>query len=68
MGGFDADKARAAFGIPTEVALMAVIAVGHPGKLGELDESFHADEQGERSRKPLAEGFYAGEWGSSVVG
>jgi nitroreductase len=63
MGGFDADKVRAAFAIPEEVAVMAVIAVGHPGKVDELAEEFHAGEQEARVRKPLAEGFFSGAWG-----
>lgn len=67
MGGFDVDKTRAAFAIPDEVALLAVIAVGHPGKLEALDESFYTDEQAERVRKPLGEGFYRGSWGRSAI-
>lgn len=66
MGGFDVDKARMAFGIPDEVALLAVIAVGHPGELDQLNETFRDDEQGERVRKPLAEGFFSGTWGKPV--
>ncbi len=68
MGGFDADKARAAFGIPNEVDLIAAIAVGHPGKVNELHEDFREGESAERARKPLGEVFFAGGWGESVVG
>jgi nitroreductase len=66
MGGFDVDKTRAAFGIPEEVELMAVIAVGHPGSLDELHEDFREGEQAERARKPLGEGFFNGAWGVAV--
>lgn len=66
MGGFDADKARAAFGIPEAVDLMAVIAVGHPGAVDQLHEDFREGERAERSRKSLAEVFYRGEWGRPV--
>lgn len=67
MGGFDVDKTRAAFGIPDEVALMAVIAVGHPGRLDELHEEFRDGEQAARTRKPLSEGFFSGAWGQPVA-
>jgi nitroreductase len=67
MGGFDIDKTRATFGIPEDVALMAVIAVGHPGKLDELDEEFRDGELAARVRKPLSEGFFSGTWGTPVA-
>jgi nitroreductase len=67
MGGFDVDKARVAFVIPEEVAVMAVIAVGHPGTVDELDEEFRDGEQAARVRKPLGEGFFSGAWGKPVV-
>lgn len=68
MGGFDTDKIRADFSIPEEVALMAVIAVGHPGRVDELHEDFRGGEKAERARNPLGETFFAGGWGVSVVG
>jgi len=66
MGGFDADKMRAVFGIPDEVELMAVIAVGHPGAMDELHEDFQTMENAARERKPLGDGFFAGQWGVPV--
>jgi nitroreductase len=68
MGGFDPDKARAAFGIPNEVELMAVIAAGHPGAMDELHEDFQAMENAARARKPLGDGFFNGAWGKPVTG
>lgn len=52
MGGFDHDKARAAFGVPDEYELGAVAAIGYP--LGEAPS---------RSRKPLSELVFSGAWG-----
>jgi len=66
MGGFDADRARARFGIPPEVDLLAVIAVGHPGAPDELAEELRGAEQEPRSRAPLGERFFRGGWGSPV--
>ncbi|HEC19000.1 MAG TPA: nitroreductase [Gammaproteobacteria bacterium] len=68
MGGFDVDKTRKAFGIPAEVELMAVIAVGYPGKLEELVEEFRTMEQAGRIRKPLGEECFRGEWGKPLCG
>ena len=65
MGGYDIDKVRAAFAIPDEVNIMAVIAVGHPGAVSELHEDFRKDEEGARARKPIGERFFAGCWGQA---
>ena len=62
MGGFDAEKARATFAIPTEFTPMAVVALGYQTHVGELDEGFHALETGERSRRNMGEHFFAGAW------
>ena len=58
MGGFDAAKARAAFGIPEEYTPMAMIAVGYQASPDVLDDETKAKELKPRSRKPLAEHFF----------
>ena len=68
MGGFDADKARAAFGIPAEYTPMAMIAVGYQAEPDILDEETKAKELRPRARKPLAERFYEGGWGQGYKG
>lgn len=68
MGGFDVEQARAAFGIPDEVELMAVIAVGYHGALNTLHEDFQGMEDAARERKPLGDNFFAGQWGRPVSG
>ncbi|NOX76662.1 MAG: nitroreductase family protein [Gammaproteobacteria bacterium] len=67
MGGFDVDRARATFGIPPEVDVLAAIAVGHPGALDELAEDFRDAEQQARFRAPLGERFFRGNWGNPLL-
>jgi nitroreductase len=67
MGGFDAEKARAAFGIPADYTPMAMIAVGHQASADVLDEETKAKELKGRGRKPLAERFFEGGWGKGVT-
>lgn len=67
MGGFDADKARAAFAIPAEYTPMAMIAVGYQTEPEILDEETKKKELAPRARKPLAERFFEGGWGKGIV-
>jgi nitroreductase len=67
MGGFDADKARAAFGIPADYTLMAMIAVGYQAAPEVLDEETKKKELAPRGRKPLGERFFEGGWGKGVT-
>jgi nitroreductase len=63
MGGYDQEKARAAFEIPAEYVLGSVIALGyqdHPDALG--DKELIEREVGPRQRKPLSE-FVFSAWG-----
>ena len=68
MGGFDVEKARAAFGIPAEYTLLAMIAVGYQTTPEILDDETKAKELRPRSRKALAERFYEGGWGQGYKG
>ena len=67
MGGWDADKARAAFAIPPEYTPMAMIAVGYQASPEILDDETKAKEMRPRGRKPVAERFYEGGWGKGVA-
>ena len=67
MGGFDAEKARAAFGIPVEYTPMAMIAVGYQTAPDVLDEETKKKELTPRARKPLAERFFEGGWGKGIA-
>jgi len=67
MGGFDAEKARAAFGIPAEYTPMAMIAVGYQAAPDVLDEETKKKELIPRARKPLGERFFEGGWGKGFA-
>lgn len=66
MGGFDAEKMRAAFAIPADYTPMAVIAVGYQAEPDILDEETKAKELRPRARKPLPERFFEGGWEKPV--
>lgn len=66
MGGYDAERARAAFGIPAEYTPMAMIAVGCQASPDVLDEDTRAKELRPRSRKALTECFFEGSWAKPV--
>ncbi len=67
MGGFDAEKARAAFAIPAEYTPMAMIAVGYQTTPDILDEETKAKELRPRGRKPLGEKYFEGGWGKGIA-
>ena len=67
MGGFDADKARAAFEIPTDYTPMAMIAVGYQAAPEVLDEETKKKELAPRARKPIADKFFEGDWGKGIA-
>lgn len=45
LGGFDAEAARAGLGVPADHAIQCMVALGKPGRLEDLPESFRAREQ-----------------------
>ena len=67
MGGFDAEKARAAFEIPAEYTPMAMIAVGYQAAPEVLDEETKKKELTPRARKPLADKFFEGGWSKGIA-
>jgi nitroreductase len=62
MGGFDRDAFRAAFSIPDDVQLIAMVAIGHFGDANRLDEALREREAAPRARKPLGETAFEGAW------
>jgi nitroreductase len=66
MGGFDAEKAREVFRLPSGCKPMAMMAVGYQAGLEVLDDDFKAIEVAGRSRVALAERFFAGMWGQGI--
>lgn len=55
MAGYDEAKARDFFFIGEEFEPMAMIVVGHPGKIADLSDDLQKRESADRSRLPLEE-------------
>lgn len=66
MGGFDVEATRAAFEIPEQFTLMAMIAVGYAADIKTVTGDALARETAERQRKPLAELFFDSAWEKSI--
>ncbi|MDP3743237.1 MAG: nitroreductase family protein [Methylotenera sp.] len=67
MGGFNADAARDAFAIPAQYIPMAMIAVGYPADIANLEGEILSRETAMRNRRPLNELFFANSWDKPVV-
>lgn len=67
MGGFDADKARAAFKVPEQYHILPMVAVGYQAAIESLSGEVKERELAERSRKPLGELFFNGVWDTPIV-
>jgi hypothetical protein len=59
MAGFDYQRARTELGVPEEYSVDAMIAVGHPGKVGDLAEKDKIREM-QSSRRPVRESVFEG--------
>lgn len=64
MAGFNADGARAAFGVPEDVRPVAVVAVGSLGDYATVDPAVIERDARGRQRLPLAEVAFRGSWGT----
>lgn len=62
MSGFDPNAFRAAFKLPTDVDVIAIISLGHYGDVDKLDPVLREREKSVRQRLPLAEIAYGGAW------
>lgn len=67
MGGFDADKARATFNVPERYQILAMVTVGYQADVESLTGETKERETAARSRKPLNELFFNGQWDQSIV-
>ncbi|NOT12118.1 MAG: nitroreductase family protein [Methylococcaceae bacterium] len=67
MGGFDADKARAFFNLPEGCQPMSMMAVGYQADADVLSDDLKEVELAVRSRVPLEQRFYFGQWPSDLV-
>lgn len=66
MGGFDLKKTQSEFNIPADFTPMAMIALGYQCTVDHLAEDFQEAEVAPRSRNPLNQHFFLGEWGQGV--
>lgn len=67
MGGFDPDKARTILSIPEGYQPLVVMALGYPGTPDTLPDELREREIAPRSRKPLQEFAFEGQWEQSVL-
>lgn len=66
MAGFDVEKARADLRIPAGYEPVAMIAIGYPGNPDILPERLRERELGPRSRRPIGEWTFGGQWGTRI--
>ena len=62
MAGFDADKVRQEFNLPTDVEPVTFTTLGHLGTPDQLEEPNRTRETAPRTRKPVSEIAFAGEF------
>jgi nitroreductase len=66
MGGFSADKARELFAIPERYTPLSMMAVGYQLPEARLPEALRGRELAPRTRNPLQDHFFGGEWGKGL--
>jgi nitroreductase len=67
MGGFDEEKLKATFNIPSNFRAMAMIAVGYQTHEETLEEQFRTLEIAERFRRPLGSTFFDSQWEKPII-
>jgi hypothetical protein len=67
MGGFDVEKTRQLFQIPSQYDLMSFIAIGYPLAIDKMSEASLIKEKEARKRKPLREIFFINQWGEKSL-
>ncbi|AKR43595.1 nitroreductase family protein [Methylophilus sp. TWE2] len=67
MGGFDADKARTTFNVPERYQILAMVTVGYQAEVESLSGETKERETAPRSRKPLNELFFNGQWDQAIL-
>ena len=65
MGGFDADALKTGLGIPAQLHVMSVTALGYAADADNSDEELRVMEKAPRKRKALAEIVHTARWGES---
>jgi hypothetical protein len=65
MAGFSIKRAREVFSIPEGFTPLAMIAVGHYGRIEDLPEDRREAEVAARERKPIEEIAFWHTWGGA---
>jgi YbgC/YbaW family acyl-CoA thioester hydrolase len=68
MAGWKEAPLKAALSMPEEFRPIAVVAVGYPGKLEELDEETRKKDERPRARKEIGEIAFVGKFGEPFRG
>ncbi len=66
MGGFDEEKLKTAFEIPSNFRAMAMIAVGYQANESVLDEDLKKLEIADRFRRPIGTTFFDSNWNNPI--
>jgi nitroreductase len=67
MGGFDGEQARTKFGIPAQIDLLSMLAVGYEVHIDRLSDERKERALAPRKRSPLGELFYDGVWNKPII-
>lgn len=67
MGGFNVDKARETFAVPAQFIPMAMLCVGYAADINTVTGDALDRETAARTRKPLNELSFAGNWGNPIA-
>ena len=66
MAGILPDRARELYHVPEPFAVVTALAIGFPGSNDELDAELKDRDAAPRSRRPLSETVFAGDWGETA--
>lgn len=66
IAGFDPVRAKEVLGIPSEVILVTLIVIGHPGSDDYLSEKHRERDKGPRLRKDMVEVFADDVWNEGL--
>lgn len=67
MGGFDRIKLQYVFNIPENYTPMVMIAIGAQTEADTLEPTYRENELEPRSRRPLGETFFIGQWEKAIL-
>ena len=66
MIGIIPERARELYGVPQEFQALTALAIGYPGSVDNEPEELRKRDQATRTRKPLDELIFEGNWGQAA--